>query len=148
MGSGLEHMRAYSNKVSLRETYADLQKRIQDTPPRAPLLATNPRIHKRRLTSDEINAIVAKYRAGMSTNQLKDEHHLGKDTISALLRANGVAMRRQGLTAEQAREAAGLYRAGRSLKWIGQHFGGISPTTIARVLRAQGVSLRPRPGRP
>src|SRR6202035_2974298 len=50
MGSGLEHMRAYSNKVSLRETYADLQKRIQDTPPRAPLLATNPRIHKRRLS--------------------------------------------------------------------------------------------------
>ena len=148
MGSGLEHMRAYSNKVSLRETYADLQKRIQDTPPRAPLSATHPRIHKRRLTSDEINAIVAKYRAGMSTNQLKDEHHLGKDTISALLRANGVAMRRQGLTAEQAREAAGLYRAGRSLKWIGQHFGVISPTTIARVLRAQGVSLRPRPGRP
>jgi uncharacterized protein YeeX (DUF496 family) len=105
----VELIQAYSNKVSLRETYADLQKRIQDTPPRAPLLATNPRIHKRRLTSDEINAIVAKYRAGMSTNQLKDEHHLGKDTISALLRANGVAMRRQGLTAEQAREAAGLF---------------------------------------
>jgi hypothetical protein len=70
-----------------------------------------------------------------STNQLKDEHHLGKDTISALLRANGVQLRRQGLTDEQAREAAQLYTAGCSLAWIGRHFGGLSPTTVSRALQ-------------
>jgi lambda repressor-like predicted transcriptional regulator len=74
------------------------------------------------------------------------EHHLAKRTISTLLRANGVTLRRQGLTNDQAREAATLYTAGRSLAWIANHFGGISPTTIARALRRQGLSLRSRPG--
>jgi hypothetical protein len=141
-------IRTYSNKPHLKLRYADLRKLLQQAEPRPPepqnIGRTRPR--KRRLTRTEIDQIIAKYQSGASTNQLKDEHHLGKDTISALLRANGVAMRRQGLTPEQAWEAAGLYRAGRSLKWIGQYFGGISPTTIARALRNQGVTLRPRRG--
>lgn len=74
------------------------------------------------------------------------QHHLAKRTISGLLRANGVAMRRQGLTVDQAREAADLYQAGRSLAWIAVYVGGFSPTTVARALKRQGVSLRPRPG--
>jgi Helix-turn-helix domain len=74
------------------------------------------------------------------------EHHLAKRTISALLRARGAKLRRQGLTDEQAREAATYYAAGRSLAWIANHFGGISPTTVARALRRRGISLRPRPG--
>jgi hypothetical protein len=74
------------------------------------------------------------------------EHHLAKRTISALLRARGVRLRREGLSEEQAREAVDFYIAGRSLAWIAHHFGGISPTTVSRVLRNQGISLRPRPG--
>jgi len=74
------------------------------------------------------------------------EHHLAKRTISALLKSNGVSLRRQGLTKEQARETADLYQAGRSLTWIANHLGGFSPTTIARTLRRMDVPLRPRPG--
>jgi hypothetical protein len=93
-----------------------------------------------------VDQIVAKYESRISTNQLKDEHHLGKDTISALLKANGVALRRQGLNNEETREAANLYTTGHSLAWIANYFGGISPTTVARALRRRGVQLRPRPG--
>jgi hypothetical protein len=74
------------------------------------------------------------------------EHQLAKRTISSLLRINGVTIRRQGLTDEQTTEAAELYIAGRSLAWIADHFGGLSPTTVARALRRQQVPLRPRPG--
>ena len=101
---------------------------------------------KRQPGREEIDQIIAKYQSGVSTNQLMTEHHLAKRTISALIKANGVTLRRQGLTNKQAREAANLYTAGRSLAWIAWRFGGISPTTVARALRRQGVSLRPRPG--
>jgi hypothetical protein len=59
------------------------------------------------------------------------EHRLAKRTISALLRANGVTMRHQGLTDNQGREAADLYVAGRSLVWIADYVGGFSPTPVA-----------------
>jgi hypothetical protein len=79
----------------------------------------------------------------MSINQLMTDHHLAKRTISALLKANGVIMRRHCLTEQQAREAADLYQAGRSLAWIADYVGGFSPTTVARALKRQGVALRP-----
>jgi hypothetical protein len=53
---------------------------------------------KRRLDEAEIDQIIAKYGSGASTNQLMTEHHLAKRTISALLKANGVLLRRQGLS--------------------------------------------------
>ena len=97
--------------------------------------------------SEETEQIVAKYQSGISTNRIATEHHLAKRTISALLRANGVDLRHQGLTHEQAGEAAELYAAGHSLAHIADRFGGISPTTVARALRREGLELRPRDGR-
>lgn len=138
----------YSNKAYLRDQYTALRKLLQRLTVRRPELppVDRKRPLKRRVSRAEIDQIIAKYRSGISTNQLMAEHHLAKRTISALLNANGVTMRHQGLTYEQAREAAELYRASRSLAWIADHFGGISPTTIARALRQQDVSLRPRRG--
>ncbi|MET0993884.1 MAG: helix-turn-helix domain-containing protein, partial [Mycobacterium sp.] len=123
-------------------------KRLRALPIRPPEPARVGRTRKlkRRLDRVEIDQIIAKYESGVSTNQLMTQHHLAKRTISGLLRANGVAMRRQGLTVDQAREAADLYQAGRSLAWIAVYVGGFSPTTVARALKRQGVSLRPRPG--
>jgi hypothetical protein len=141
----VELIRAHSNKESLRTRLADLQRRIDQAEPRQPE-PTKPvrRPYKRTRDQAEIDEMCRKYRSGISTNQLMAEHHLAKRTTSALLRANGVQLRRQGLNNEQAREAADLYQAGRSLAWIGAHFGGLSPTTIARILRGQGIHLRPR----
>jgi hypothetical protein len=84
-------------------------------PIRLPAPAQTTRRLKRRLDWAEIDQIVTEYLSGTSTDQLMTEHHLAKRTISVLLKANGVQLRCQGLTAEQAREAADLYRIGRSL---------------------------------
>lgn len=143
----MELIRGYSNKEILRTRLADLRKRIEDAEPRPPETdKADRRAYKRMLAQAEIDEICRKYRSGISTNQLMAEHHLAKRTISALLRANGVQLRRQGLDSEQAREAVDLYATGRSLAWIGTHFGDLSPTTIARILRGQGIQIRPRPG--
>ena len=142
----MDLIRSYSNKTHLKLRYADLRKLIQQAEPRPPEPPRTTHRRKRRLSKPEIDQIIAKYQSGASTNQLMIEHHLAKRTISALLRARGAKLRRQGLTDDQAREAANLYIAGRSLAWIANHFGGISPTTVARALRRQGLSLRSRPG--
>ena len=127
----------------------DLRKRLQALAVRPPKPAQvgRTRALKRRVGREEIDQIVTKYRSGISTNQLMAEHHIAKRTISTLLRANGVVLRRQGLSHEQTREAADLYTAGRSLAGIADHFGGISPTTVARVLHRQSITLPPRSAR-
>jgi hypothetical protein len=141
-------IRGYSNKAYLRNQYTDLRKCLQKKPSRPPLSPKRGRTRalKRQIGREEIERIVTKYQSGASTNQLMTEHHLAKRTISALLKANGVRLRRQGLTADQAREAVTLYESGRSLAWIANHFDGLSPSTVARALRRQGIQLRPRPG--
>jgi hypothetical protein len=145
----VELIRTYSNEAHLRDPYTDLRKRLQALPIRPPKHAPvgRTRALKRRVGREEIEQIVAKFRFGISTNRLATDHHLAKRTISALLRANGVTLRRQGLTPEQAGEAAELYAAGHSLDHIACHLGGISPTTVARALRRKGLELRPRHGR-
>ena len=105
-------------------------------------------MHKRWVGQAEIEQIIAKYQSGVSTNQLMTEHHLAKRTISALLKANGVRLRRHGLSSEQTREAADLYRAGFSLAWIANHFAGTSPTTVARALQRSGVRFDRGRGQP
>src|SRR4029077_8912612 len=136
----VELIRAYSNKSYLIEKYSGLRKRLRALPvrPAEPDLGRRRRL-KRELDRREIDEIITKYASGASTNQLVTEHRLAKRTISSLLQANGLQLRRQGLTNGQAGEAAALYRAGRSLAWIAHHFAGISPTTVARALRRQGV---------
>jgi hypothetical protein len=50
-----------------------------------------------------------------------------------------VPPRREGLTEEQAGEVADLYQEGHSLAWIANHFGGIAPTTVLRILHKRGI---------
>jgi hypothetical protein len=140
-------IRAYSNKAYLREQYADLRKRLQALPIRSlqPARVGRTRRLKRRLDNVEIDQIISKYQAGISTNQHISEHHLAKRTISALVKANGVTIRRQGLRDQEAREAVTLYRSGRSLAWIANHFGGLSPRPLPE--RSDGRAFRFARGR-
>ncbi|MFH5208603.1 helix-turn-helix domain-containing protein [Antrihabitans sp. NCIMB 15449] len=138
---------AYSKRDDLKKTYADLRKQIDTAKPRPSKPVKTGRTHalKRQVGRAEVDEIVAKYESGISTNQLMAEHHLAKRTIAALLKANGVTMRRQGLTDQDIDHAAILYEEGWSLAWIAANrFDGISPTTVSRALRRKGIQLRGR----
>jgi hypothetical protein len=89
---------------------------------------------------------VARYQVGETTQQIGTHHGISKTRVATVLSEQGVTIRRQGLTDEQAREAVELYIAGKSLAWIGTRFG-VSHTTIAAKLRQEGMQLRPRPGK-
>jgi len=132
-----------SNLGHLCKKWADLRERISEAP-RRPASSTPPR-SKRFLIPMDIDDIVHRYGAGETTQQIGAHYGISKTRVAAVLRKQGVTIRRQGLTEDRLAEAAELYAAGRSLAWLGARYG-ISHTTVAAALRRQGTQLRPRPG--
>jgi hypothetical protein len=136
-----------SNLGHLCKNWADLRKRISESPPRSPLSRRNkpkPRL-KRFLNAQDLTDIAARYESGETTQQVGTRYCISKSRVTNILREQGVTIRRQGLNDERIREAATLYAAGRSLAWLGARYG-VSHTTVAVALRRQGMQLRPRPG--
>lgn len=132
---------------SRREKWADLRKCLREAPTRSPQSHRDgpPPRSKRFLSTDDIADIGQMYEAGDNTEQIGDRYGISKARVATVLRERGVTLRRQGLTDQQANEAARLYARGRSLAWLGSRYN-VSHTTIATALRRQGVLLRPRPG--
>jgi transcriptional regulator of aromatic amino acid metabolism len=100
---------------------------------------------KRFLSADDIADIVCCYDTNETTQQVGVRYGISKTRVAAVLREQGITIRRQGISNEQVSEATTLYSQGNSLARIGASFG-VSHTTIAAVLRQQGIQLRPRPG--
>jgi lambda repressor-like predicted transcriptional regulator len=136
-----------SNLGHLSKKWADLRKRINESPARPPLSRQDtpkPR-SKRFLSTEDIVAIVHLCEAGEAAQQISTSYGISKTRVATVLREQGVTIRRQGLNDDQVSEAATLYTTGRSLAWIGVRYD-VSHTTVANALRRRGISLRPRPG--
>ena len=92
----------------------------------------------------DVEDIVQKYNSGDTTQQIGAHFGISKSRVASVLRAQGITIRRQGLTIEQASEVGMLYAVGQSLAWLGARYD-VSHTTVAAALRRQGMQLRPRP---
>lgn len=136
-----------SNFAYLSRKCSDLRERIAESSPRprsSEQDAPKPR-SKRFLSPEDVADIICRYQAGETTQQVGTRYGISKTRVATVLREQGVTIRRQGLTTEQAGEAAALYVAGQSLAQLGARFG-VSHTTVAAELRKQGVQVRSRPG--
>jgi predicted DNA-binding protein YlxM (UPF0122 family) len=96
-----------------------------------------------RISSHQIAAMTVHYKQGWSSQKLATTYDISKTSVVQLLREAGVPIRRQGLTAEQAREAARLYQDGQSLARIGERFV-VSSGCVRQSLIEQGVKMRRR----
>jgi hypothetical protein len=134
-----------SNLGHLCKYWAELRKRVNESPARSPLSPrTDPKPRlKRFLNAQDVTDIAARYEAGETTQQVGNRYGISKSRVATILREHGITIRRQGLNDEHVREAATLYVAGRSLAWLGARYG-ISHATVAAALRRQGMQLRPR----
>ena len=143
----MEAIGTYSNMRSLREKWADLRRRIHESPSRSPLLSHDGAVprSKRFLTADDLADIARRYEAGDTTEHIGNRYGISKTRVATVLREHGITLRRQGLTEEQISDAAAFYACGKSLAWIGARYD-VSHTTVATTLRRRGVKLRPRPG--
>ena len=143
----MELIRAHSKRSDLSQAFADLQKHLANGAARPRLPAQKlPRRHNRLLDHVTIDELVTKYEAGESSTALVADYGIAKATVLKLLRANGVTIRRQGLTSAKVNRAASLYRDGRSLAWIGTHLN-VSPMTVSSALKRSGITLRDPHGR-
>jgi hypothetical protein len=136
-----------SNLGHLCKKWAELRKRIDESPARPPLSRRDvpkPR-SKRFLTTEDVADIVRRYEVCETTQQVGERYGISKTRVANVLREQGVAIRRQGLNDRQVSEAAMLYAAGRSLAWLGARYD-VSHTTVATALRRRGFQLRRRPG--
>lgn len=141
----MEVLQGYSNKarhylyhldqiVEAAKTAPKTQKRHKPTAKSSAKL-----IH--RISTHQIAAMTDHYKQGWSSQRIATTYGVSKTSVVQLLRDAGVPIRRQGLTAEQATEAARLYRAGQSLARIGERFV-VSPGCVRQNLVERGVTIR------
>jgi DNA-directed RNA polymerase specialized sigma24 family protein len=145
------HGDSYSNKSYRGQLPLEQLQKLADLAREAPEQAEVTAVGKswlvrRRLNDDLIAEIVSKYRSGIGTPQLCLDYGISKPSMLDLLHARNVQMRRQPLTPKQRTEAVELYASGLAIKPVADRLGS-SFGAVHRVLIAEGVKLRPRPGR-
>lgn len=101
---------------------------------------------QRRLTSDEVGALVRRYQAGESAQELARAFKVHRTTVTGHLQRNGVQLRgARVLKAADVPLVVQLYEAGHSLAKLGHQFD-VHPKAVASELRDAGVEIRTRPG--
>ena len=97
------------------------------------------------LTREQVEQLVARYRAGAQTTELMQEFGISKSAVLRWLQTAEVSMRRQPLTSDEVSAARRRYEEGSSLAAISKALG-LPRETVRRALIANGVVMRPRGG--
>ena len=143
--TGRNANRFYQEFLALLE----LQPLLKRRPPRK---KSRPTVYERkqdqkRLETDAASELVQRYQAGETVYELSERFNVHRHTAAAILKPNGVRLRRSPMTEREIGRAAELYSRGLSLVQVGKGVGR-SAGTIRRVLVAQGIATRDSHGRP
>ncbi|MBK6015138.1 helix-turn-helix domain-containing protein [Streptomyces sp. MBT53] len=110
------------------------------TPP--PVQAQRPKRNKaKRLKDAQVAELVEAYGHGATTYQLADRFDIKRQTVSAILKRNGITPRWRRLTEANLDEAERLYVQGMSLARIADRMH-VDDETIRLRLRKRGVQMR------
>jgi transposase-like protein len=113
-----------------------------------PASASTPKPRRKwtRLTPEQRQDVVDRYRAGEHTTTIAKSFDVAKSTIIKVLRDNDVPMRRQAMTPEQVTEGVQLYVDEElSLSHVAERLGVVQETMRLALLDV-GVTLRPKTG--
>ena len=114
--------------------------------PVAPTVRNTPKQVQRRLDSNKVDQLVADYLAGAKVRDLADLFRISRNTVLEHVSRAGVRKHYPALIPKQVDEAAQLYRSGRSLVSVGEHFG-VNVSTVRTALLKVGVEMRDCHGR-
>ena len=89
----------------------------------------------------EVTKLINAYEQQASVKELAQRFGIHRLTVTAMLRRNGVELRRAGLAPEDIQAAANLYSRGWSLARVGAKYS-VDATTVWRALRTAGVVMR------
>lgn len=97
----------------------------------------------RKLMPAEIGELVGAYRRGATVYELAEQFGMHRQTVSAHLRREGIAMRpRIRMTTRLVERATELYESGWSTVRIGKELG-LGTSTVGKALKRAGVEMRP-----
>lgn len=96
---------------------------------------------QRRLGSSTIEEITTRYASGEAIRALSREYSISRDGLRQLLQREGVTLRPQGITLEDAKRAVKLYESGLTIREVVQQVG-YSYGTIRKMLHVRGVIVR------
>lgn len=100
----------------------------------------------RTLPRDKREDLLRCYRLGEPVGELCKRFGISRNYLNQIRKAAGVDVYQRGLSDNQLSQAIHYYADGESLATVARRFG-VSPSTVGRALAAQGIHLRPRPGR-
>jgi len=101
---------------------------------------------KRHLSPDQIEQIVAGYLAGTTARELGERFEVDRSTVSGILKANGVTMRRHPMQPAEIKLAIQLYESGLSLAKLSEVLP-YDPSTTWREFKRLGIGTRDYQGR-
>ncbi|WP_412519271.1 helix-turn-helix domain-containing protein [Actinomadura madurae] len=142
--SFVEVRRRYSNTKDQVRALGELPS--LNTPEPTSTKPDRPR-RARQLRADQVEQLIADYRAGATVYELGDRFGIERRTVSNILHRYGVPRRRHGLTPEQVDDAIHLYTLGWFLARVGDHLG-VNHTTVLNKLRERGIPTCDTHGRP
>jgi lambda repressor-like predicted transcriptional regulator len=97
---------------------------------------------KRHFSQDEVDQMVSGYvKNGSTVYQLADKFGCNRNTVSKVLKRNGVNVTIKRMDEAIFEEAKRLYNDGFSLKRVGQQLG-FCESTIRKTLMAAGVTMK------
>lgn len=103
----------------------------------------NCRSLRRRFTEEEIQELAARYRAGETISSLSRDLAVSRKALRSLLKAEGVSLRRRGMSQADADRAVQLYESGMTIAQVTEQVG-YSYGVVNRMLHKRGVNVRPR----
>ncbi|WP_186372369.1 helix-turn-helix domain containing protein [Arthrobacter woluwensis] len=102
---------------------------------------------QRRLTANQLEQLIAYYRAGSTVYELAEKFRCNRTTVSKKLKDAGITLRRTPPTDMQINEMVRLYESGLSLERVGERVN-FTAHTVLKYLRARHVAIRDTHGRP
>jgi lambda repressor-like predicted transcriptional regulator len=96
---------------------------------------------QRRLTPEQVDQLLAEYKAGISMQHLARRWDLHRTTVAEHLRRAGVPVRHRRITDGQLEDATRLYREGWSCQRLAERYD-CDDETVRQSLRRAGITLR------
>ena len=136
----MELLRHYSNRTDVLERVRKLSQ-LNPSRPLEAMPEISIRRH-RRLAADQAAELVVGYEAGMTVSKLGTTFRINPQTVSAILKRQGVKLRWRKRTPEIENQACRLYLTGLSLAAVGAQLD-ISASTVLNILKDKEVVARP-----
>jgi hypothetical protein len=93
--------------------------------------------HGQKLSEEEISELVHGYQEGLTVYELADQFGIHRETVSVVLKTEGVPRRRRPLSPAQIERASSLHESGLSFARVGAEIG-CDASTVFRTLAKIG----------